>query len=347
MGVCFVSGMCLLWAGSVYPGHSSKCSICDPPIRCITPPPCVTPVSVPSNPVVIRRMTGDSQHRLSLPCEHGRLFMGSCIQNQTRDTESCGDVTGGAWDESSDFCRFFTEYAGIVSITDWRWKQAQSVEASVWDGSSGGSDRNEQHAGWFDHYRALRPYARRLGRVLEIGSGPFTQTKTVLGKLGVGDVTVSSITLADPLMIFYHKQVPSCPYKDGSLLGFPTQFIASGAEELSLRGEYDTVIMMNVLEHCRDALAVLENLHAAVRPGGVLVFSERWYDTKWTQYLQTKHAFWDVMHPINVKRVIVETLLSGYRPLYRRDFYYEGDYPTDEGVYFIGVKSDAGDRVDG
>ena len=337
MGFCFVSGMCLLWSGSEKQRHSSQCSTCAPPVvRCSTPPPCVTPVSVPSNP--------GSQHRLSLPCEHGRLFMGSCIHDQTRNAESCGDA--GTWDESSDFCRFYTDYAGIVSISDWRWKQAQSVEASVWDGSSGGSDRNEQHAGWFDHYRALRPYANRLGRVLEIGSGPFTQTKTVLGKLGVDNVNVSTITLADPLMIFYHKQVPSCPYKDGSLLGFRTQFIASGAEELLLRGEYDTVIMMNVLEHCRDALAVLENLHSAVRPGGVLVFSERWYDTKWTHYLQTKHAFWDVMHPINVKRVIVETLLSRYRPLYRRDFYYEGDYPTDEGVYFIGVKSDAGDRVE-
>ncbi len=44
------------------------------------------------------------------------------------------------------------------------------------------------------------------------------------------------------------------------------------------------------------------------------------------------------MHPVNVKRAVIETLLSAYEPLYRRDFYYEGNYPTDEGVYFIGVK---------
>jgi hypothetical protein len=53
---------------------------------------------------------------------------------------------------------------------------------------------------------------------------------------------------------------------------------------------------------------------------------------------QSRQAFWDVMHPINVKRAVIETLLSGYKPLYRRNFYYEGDYPTDEGVYFIGIK---------
>lgn len=269
-------------------------------------------------------------------CKDGRLFLGSCVPRPTPSAASCD--TGTTWDASSDFCLFFTAHAGIVAITEGRWKQAQSVEASVWDGNSGGEDRNEQHARWFDHYNALRPHAQRLGRVLEIGSGPFTQTKTVLGKLGIAGVQVSSITLADPLMIFYHKQVPSCPYKDGSLLGFPTQFLATGAEELLLSSMYDTVIMMNVLEHCRDALSVLENLHHAVKPGGVLVFSERWYDTKWTRYQQSKVPFWDVMHPINVMRVVVETLLSRYTPLYRRNFYYEGDYPTDEGVYFIGVK---------
>ena len=252
--------------------------------------------------------------------------------------DGCGRLPS-SFDAVSDYCRFYTAEAGIVRITRERWKQAQSVESAVWNGNAGGDDRNEQHAEWFDQYRAVN--GSSLGRVLEIGSGPFTQTKTILGKIidRGGAVNIESITLADPLMLFYHSHVPSCPYKDGSLLGHPTQFIAAGGEDLLLRSEYDTVVMMNVLEHCRDGLRVLENLHSAVKGGGgILIFSERWYDAKWTRYEVDRVPFWDVMHPINVKKALISRLLENYRPLYRRDFFYEGNYPTDEGVYFIGVK---------
>jgi len=260
--------------------------------------------------------------------EHARVHPNNTAQCKTSDS----------WDASTDVCLFYTAELGIVEITKSRWRQAQAVESSVWHGSSDGQDRNEQHAAWFDGYKHVKPYASRLGRMLEIGSGPFTQTKTVLEKLGTSTVNISMITLADPLMIFYHNNVPSCSYSSGSLLGFPTNFIAAGGEDLFLRSEYDTVIMVNVLEHCRDALSVLENLHRSVKTGGILIFSERWYDIKWDGYTLTQRAFWDVMHPINVKRSVIETLLSNYKTVFRRNFFYEGDYPTDEGVYFIGVK---------
>jgi SAM-dependent methyltransferase len=267
-------------------------------------------------------------------------FLGtSCVQAAPSSITGCGGVPS-SFDAASDYCRFYTAEAGIVSISRERWKQAQSVESSVWNGNGGGDDRNEQHAGWFNEYKSVN--GSSLGRVLEVGSGPFTQTKTILSKIiSRGDlVNVESITLADPLMLFYHSHVPSCPYKDGSLMGYPTQFIASGGEDLLLRSDYDTVVMMNVLEHCRDGLRVLENLHLAVKAGGgVLIFSERWYDAKWTKYEVERVPFWDVMHPINVKKALINKLLENYKPLYRRDFFYEGSYPTDEGVYFIGVKS--------
>ena len=96
-----------------------------------------------------------------------------------------------------------------------------------------------------------------------------------------------------------------------------------------------------VQEHCHDALRVLQTLHESVRPaGGLLIFKERCYDHKWSKYGKEQQPvpFWDIMHPVNVKRAVIEALLSLYKPLYRRDFFYEKSYPTDEGVYFIGVK---------
>jgi hypothetical protein len=68
-----------------------------------------------------------------------------------------------------------------VRISEARWKAAQSVESSVWDGDQGGQDRNEQHAEWFDQYLAVNRTS--LGRLLEIGSGPFSQTKTILSRV--------------------------------------------------------------------------------------------------------------------------------------------------------------------
>ena len=276
-------------------------------------------------------------------CAKGKeLFLGTaCIQSPPDNIHTCGPLSS-TWNASMDFCRYYIPATGIVRVDRERWLQAQSGEAITWhlhgnpDGQS--LDRDEQHAVWFDQYNTIN--GTQLGRILEIGSGPFTQTKTVLNKIQGrgGALSVESITLADPLMLFYHAHVPKNQYNDASLAGFQRFYIAAGGEDVLLRAEYDTVIMMNVLEHCRDALRVLDNLHAAVRPGGVLVFSERWYDAKWARYEATREPFWDAMHPINAKRSVIELLLSRYAPLHRRDFSREGDYPEDEGVYFVGVK---------
>jgi SAM-dependent methyltransferase len=275
------------------------------------------------------------------PCAAGSLFLGVLCVPNTIHTEntSCGLEEPTSFDGGDDFCRFYTPLTGIVRITQTRWQAAQSVESSVWRYFQGEEDRNDQHSYWFELYLAVD--GKKMGHVLEIGSGPFTETKTVLDTVrsrGL-DPLVESITLADPLMIYYHTHVASCSYKDGSLMGYPTRFIAAGGEDLHLRDVFDTVIMINVLEHCHDALRVLRTLHESVRPaGGLLIFSERWYDHKWSQYEKQPVPFWDMMHPINVKRAVIEALLDLYEPLYRRDFFYEKSYPTDEGVYFIGLK---------
>lgn len=287
------------------------------------PPPQVKLTEAPACGPDQMRFLGDSCFKIT-PARH--------------ETGAC-KPQWSEFDAVQDVCHFYTKEAGIVQISHERWHQAQVVESSVWDGSTDGNDRNEQHAGWFDQYRAVN--GSTLGRILEVGCGPFTQTKTILEKImGRRDeLAITSITLADPLMLFYLSRVPSCSYKDGTLMGYPTQFIVSGGEQLALRGVYDTVVMTNVLEHCTDALLVLENMHLALKDHrGMLIFSERWYDTKWDRYEANPVPFWDVMHPINVKKKVIDTLLARYTPLYKKNFYYEGNYISDEGIYFIGLK---------
>ena len=49
-------------------------------------------------------------------------------------------------------------------------------------------------------------------------------------------------------------------------------------------GRFDLVVMINVLEHCRDALATLQNAHDSVAEGGYLVLQDRVADDLWSIY---------------------------------------------------------------
>ena len=50
-------------------------------------------------------------------------------------------------------------------------------------------------------------------------------------------------------------------------------------------GVYDLVVIINVLEHCMDALQVLQNAHDAVKPGtGILVIHDRYSDHLWRDF---------------------------------------------------------------
>ena len=55
-------------------------------------------------------------------------------------------------------------------------------------------------------------------------------------------------------------------------------------------GEYDLVIMINVLEHCMDALKVLQNAHNAVKEGGYLVLQDRFADDLWSIFVNDVSA---------------------------------------------------------
>ena len=42
----------------------------------------------------------------------------------------------------------------------------------------------------------------------------------------------------------------------------------------------DTLMIVNVLEHVNNAIAILRNVYNALRPGGLLIFSDRWWDDR-------------------------------------------------------------------
>jgi SAM-dependent methyltransferase len=227
-----------------------------------------------------------------------------------------------------DTCTFYDDQWGVVSIDTNRWRRAQSFEVAHQVGVD--ADREDLHVKRFNGYAAL--HGLDLGDVLEIGSGPFAQT---LPLLRMAEARTRSITLVDPLMSNY-VLMPRCRFKMGSLDSHPVQLVQSGGEDLDFDGTFDTVIMMNVLEHCLHGLRVLQNMHDALKPGGRLIFSERSYDQHWANLWKSKERlpFWDVGHPISLRRATFDMLLAHYTPLYELS-------DPEDGYYFIGIKTGA------
>ena len=166
-------------------------------------------------------------------------------------------------------------------------------------------DRCQVHKANFDSYASVR----HLGHVAEVGCGPFTQVHTLLEARPDLVQTAESITLADPGMDGYLK-LKSCPYRNGRLKGVPVFTYACGAEEFPFLGAFDTVIMLNVIEHAWDAFAVLSSVYAALKPGGQFLFHERLLDLS----LQS-----EVYHPIRLKPSFYDGFLgSSFNTIYNR-----------------------------
>ena len=268
---------------------------------------------------------------------------------------------------------------GTVTVEASRWALAQKFEAETWRQlGHRGQDRDETHLRNYDNYVGLLP--RRFERVLEVGCGPWTQSRTVLKKTGA---SWGSLTLSDPLLETYMAEVPSCSYASTAAraANFPNvgrvDYVAAGGEDLHAAGGavqvdlatgaksapafesgYDLAIMINVLEHCRDALATLQNLVNAVKPGGYLVLEDRYADSLWHRYDAGKslrfpdrdvskrrgEPFWDVGHPLQPKRAIFTVLARHFDVIHWRNNLFPEEQSPDE-VYFIGRKRRSDDKA--
>ena len=81
----------------------------------------------------------------------------------------------------------------------------------------------------------------------------------------------------------------------------------------------------------QDAFHYLTNLYTALRPGGLLIFHERYYE----DHLVSKG---DRYHPIRIKRVVLDHFLSGFDILFNNCSATYGGRGEDKGYYVIGRK---------
>jgi SAM-dependent methyltransferase len=200
----------------------------------------------------------------------------------------------------------------ILQVSPERWQQAQHYERVTWMNVNPHyvSDRNETHAAAFDGYK---PLPSMVGSLLEIGCGPFTNTRLILQRMAV-----AHITLLDPLIEDYLHH-PHCTYADGTLNGVAVETVASSIETYKTRKKFDVVVMINVLPHCYDAERIFERVPKLIKKGGWIAWAE--------MPIMPEEALddvYDVGHPIKVRPDRMEAFLSQFKQVYRNGWYFIG-----------------------
>ena len=258
---------------------------------------------------------------------------------------------------------------GIVRVPKDRWNIAQKYEHKTWMtvALEAIDDRNAFHELNFDNYSSLRGLS--FGSAIELGCGPFTNLRLIARKS-----TISRCTLLDPLVEKYlnHK---NCTFSHGVLKvgdswlnavlektkggkavrrvvrkvsprllirGIPIdRLISAPIEEITDIGQYDIVVMINVIEHCFDIERIFASIIKVCKKGGLFVFHDRLYDAQRVKRRATQH--FDAGHPLRVdESIILGFLEANFSKIYERRTVisdgYKGIDLSEWGLYFIGSR---------
>lgn len=253
-------------------------------------------------------------------------------------------------------CFAHTDY-GVAVIPRSLWRSAQAGEGS-WAKSSGESgysdDRSAEMWEGFQQYAAVPAIQ---GALLEVGAGPWTQTKGLLHKRP--DLQPTSFTIFEPMAMWYQANVATCSYKTGQLEKFaqapynayygktppkqyhhfPVHVIGQGGETLLQHSQrYDALVVMNVIEHVQNAFSFLQGLHQVLKPGGVLIFHERFWPTPPAADPILGRGG---LHPIRINRGVLDKFLQHFDVILKNESPTHGMIARrggEQGYFFIGRK---------
>jgi SAM-dependent methyltransferase len=267
--------------------------------------------------------------------------------------------------ENND-ARFYEPGKGVPRVDEVRWREAQHYERKTWleRGRSTVDDRNRFHRLRFAGYSSLAGVG--FERAIELGCGPFTNLRLIL------DVAhASHVHLLDPLITDYVSH-PLCRYRHGrlgGLLGFGTpdalrswrsplaqlretvnslavggvrgrqvQLEHSTIEDFVTPFKFDLVVLINVLEHCRDADMVFAKIWEILTPKGIFVFHDKFFPSR--TIAGSLATLYDAGHPIRLDPSVAEAFLRRFEPLMRSDFWdcdvFRGRELRRQATYFIG-----------
>ena len=182
----------------------------------------------------------------------------------------------------------------------------------MWQGYGSDDDRADEHAEGYNRFAVLQNVVV-WGDVAEFGAGPFTQFRFISKYVNTPSVP-TSVVLLEPNGEMYVNTVRLCSYKTGRLADkYPVTVVSLPGEGWMFVEQFDTVISINVLEHVIDAYDYLSNLFFALRPGGTIIFHERWHDDpiRNSGFLGGFN-----LHPIRVSRDILQHFINQFETLY-------------------------------
>ncbi len=240
------------------------------------------------------------------------------------------------------------------AVTKTRWERAQEWELAFWrraetrhgwkriaypivrpvlgavgSGKVVGDDWNGWWRDGFDGYSFLPD---ELGDYIELGCGPYTNTRLILHGRRAARVVCS-----DPLAGEYLK------FRDRWLSRAQRKGLVEvddhPIEETTFPpNSFDTVVLINVLDHVRDVDLCFENALALLRPGGWFVFGQ---DLAKAETADVPNYEWfEEGHPHRIGLADIEAHLASLNERYRR-LIPARDTRLQSGVFaFAGVRRD-------
>ena len=155
--------------------------------------------------------------------------------------------------------------------------------------------------------RRLPVPARELGDFIELGCGPYTNTRIILpGR------TASRVVCSDPLAETYItlRTLAGPRAREGLV-----EIDAHPIEEVPFEpGTFDVVVMNNVLDHVRDADLCLEKATGLLRPGGYFIIGQDLSNED-----DVRNHPHDIGHPIRLAMEDVDRHLTGFDAVLRKE----------------------------
>ena len=162
-------------------------------------------------------------------------------------------------------------------------------------------DWNHWWALQFEGYGFLPPI---VDNYIEVGCGPYTNTR-----LDLRDRRARHIVCSDPqalrYVLFKHGWLAQ-QYRSAAILvdDHPLEECPFAA------GTFDVVVMINVLEHVRDADTCLKAVTGLVKPGGYLILGEDLSNDQ-----DVRNIPYDTGHPIRLRLEDIEPYLGEFASL--------------------------------
>jgi SAM-dependent methyltransferase len=216
---------------------------------------------------------------------------------------------------------------GQMSVDKERWERAQEWELDFWkrQQSRTGWKRvvfpivrpvlsaihsrratgDDWNLWWRDQFEGYSFLPEHLGDYIELGCGPYTNTRLVVeGR--TADRIVCSDPLADDYVTFKGRwladaaekgliEVDSHPIED---LPYPP-------------GSFDAVVLINVLDHVMDADACLRTAIDLLKPGGYFIFGQNLANPE----IAGQHEWFEEGHPIRLTLADFEARLEPLTPV--------------------------------